>query len=125
MIDYDSFSHCHLTDIFFRYLRGSKRVKFVKYIFVLSSTCIAISNNSNVDFNILMLKTHLSRCKFLWFLIYVRACARTINITFHNIADGVPENSAQECAQVVAMAIKDAELTFQYSKHICPAANSF
>ena len=27
MIDYDSFSHCHLTDIFFRYFRGSKRVK--------------------------------------------------------------------------------------------------
>ena len=25
--DYDSFSHCHLTDIFFRYFRGSKRVK--------------------------------------------------------------------------------------------------
>ena len=28
MIDYDSFSHCHLTDNFFRYFRGSKRVKF-------------------------------------------------------------------------------------------------
>ena len=27
MIDYDSFSRCHLTDIFFRYSRGSKRVK--------------------------------------------------------------------------------------------------
>ena len=27
MIDYDSFSHCHLTDIFFRYFRASKRVK--------------------------------------------------------------------------------------------------
>ena len=27
MIDYDSFSHCHLTDIVFRYSRGSKRVK--------------------------------------------------------------------------------------------------
>ena len=27
MIDYDSFSHCHLTDIFFHYFRGSKRVK--------------------------------------------------------------------------------------------------
>ena len=24
--DYDSFSHCHLTDIFFRYFRGSQRV---------------------------------------------------------------------------------------------------
>ena len=28
MIDYDSFSRCHLTDIFFRFSRGSKRVKF-------------------------------------------------------------------------------------------------
>ena len=27
MIDYDSFSRCHLTDIFSRYFRGSKRVK--------------------------------------------------------------------------------------------------
>ena len=27
MIDYDSFSRCHLTDIFFRFSRGSKRVK--------------------------------------------------------------------------------------------------
>ena len=27
VIDYDSFSRCHLTDIFFRYSRGSKRVK--------------------------------------------------------------------------------------------------
>ena len=26
MIDYDSFSLCHLMDIFFRYSRGSKRV---------------------------------------------------------------------------------------------------
>ena len=26
--DYDSFLHCHLADIFFRYFRGSKRVKF-------------------------------------------------------------------------------------------------
>ena len=29
MIDYDSFSRCHLTDIFFRFSRGSKRVKFL------------------------------------------------------------------------------------------------
>ena len=28
MIDYDSFSRCHLTDIFFRFSRGSKRVKY-------------------------------------------------------------------------------------------------
>ena len=27
MIDYDSFSRCHLTDIFFRFSRVSKRVK--------------------------------------------------------------------------------------------------
>ena len=27
MIDYDNFSRCHLTDIFFRFSRGSKRVK--------------------------------------------------------------------------------------------------
>ena len=27
MIDYDSFSHCHLTDIFFRYSLESERVK--------------------------------------------------------------------------------------------------
>ena len=27
MIDYDSFSRCHLTDIFFRFSRGRKRVK--------------------------------------------------------------------------------------------------
>ena len=27
MINYDSFSRCHLTDIFFRFSRGSKRVK--------------------------------------------------------------------------------------------------
>ena len=27
MIDYDSFSHCNLMDIFFRFSRGSKRVK--------------------------------------------------------------------------------------------------
>ena len=27
MIDYDSFSLCHLKDIFFRFSRGSKRVK--------------------------------------------------------------------------------------------------
>ena len=27
MIDYDSFSRCHLTNIFFRYFRGSKRVE--------------------------------------------------------------------------------------------------
>ena len=27
MIDYDSFSRCHLTDIFFRHSHGSKRVK--------------------------------------------------------------------------------------------------
>ena len=27
MIDYDSFSHCHHADIFFRFSRGSKRVK--------------------------------------------------------------------------------------------------
>ena len=27
MIDYDSFSRCHLTDIFFRFSRRSKRVK--------------------------------------------------------------------------------------------------
>ena len=27
MIDYDSFSRCHLTDIFFRFSRGSKRLK--------------------------------------------------------------------------------------------------
>ena len=27
MIDYDSFSRCHLKDIFFRFSRGSKRVK--------------------------------------------------------------------------------------------------
>ena len=27
MTNYDSFSHCHLTDIFFRYSRGSERVK--------------------------------------------------------------------------------------------------
>ena len=26
MIDYDSFSHCYLTDIFFRYFRWSERV---------------------------------------------------------------------------------------------------
>ena len=26
MIDYDSFSRCHLTEIFFRFSRGSKRV---------------------------------------------------------------------------------------------------
>ena len=26
MIDYDSFLRCHLTDIFFRFSRGSKRV---------------------------------------------------------------------------------------------------
>ena len=26
MINYDSFSRCHLTDIFFRFSRGSKRV---------------------------------------------------------------------------------------------------
>ena len=29
MIDYDSFSRCHLTDIFFCFSRGSKRVKMV------------------------------------------------------------------------------------------------
>ena len=34
MIDYDSFSRCHLTDIFFRYSRGSKRVK-LKNLFLL------------------------------------------------------------------------------------------
>ena len=27
MIDYDSFSRCHLTDIFFRFSSGSKRLK--------------------------------------------------------------------------------------------------
>ena len=27
MIDYDSFLHCHLTDISFRHFRGSERVK--------------------------------------------------------------------------------------------------
>ena len=27
MIDYDSFSRCHLTDIFFRFSHGSERVK--------------------------------------------------------------------------------------------------
>ena len=27
MIDYDSFSRCHPTDLFFRFSRGSKRVK--------------------------------------------------------------------------------------------------
>ena len=30
MINYDSFSRCHLTDIFFRFSRGSKRVELKK-----------------------------------------------------------------------------------------------
>ena len=30
MIDYDSFSRCHLTDIFFRFSRGRKRVKYLQ-----------------------------------------------------------------------------------------------
>ena len=34
MINYDSFSRCHLADIFFRYSRGSKRVNGM-----LSSSC--------------------------------------------------------------------------------------
>ena len=33
MIDYDSFSRCHLTDIFFRFSRGIKRVKGFQYNF--------------------------------------------------------------------------------------------
>ena len=37
MFDYDSFSHCHLTDIF-RYFRGSKRVK----LFLLSQNIIVL-----------------------------------------------------------------------------------
>ena len=47
--DYDSFSHCHLTDIFFRFSGGSKRVKdanIVKsnrialYSYCLLKTCV-------------------------------------------------------------------------------------
>ena len=34
MIDYDSFSRCHLTDIFFRFSRRSKRVKIEKMNFL-------------------------------------------------------------------------------------------
>ena len=34
MIDYDSFSRCHLTDIFFRFSRGSKRAILVLHNFL-------------------------------------------------------------------------------------------
>ena len=30
MIDYDSFSRCHLTDIFFRFSRGAKELTLFK-----------------------------------------------------------------------------------------------
>ena len=42
MIDYDSFSRCHPTDIFFRFSRGSKRVKVkdVIILFVLLRFCL-------------------------------------------------------------------------------------
>ena len=35
MTNYDSFLHCHLTDIFFRYSRGSKRVKIPYFSYFL------------------------------------------------------------------------------------------
>ena len=42
MIDYDSFSHCHLTDNFFRYFRGSKRVNPWQKLVSLSSCSIRL-----------------------------------------------------------------------------------
>ena len=40
MIDYDSFSRCHLTDILFRFSRGSVRVNSntVKSCFIVTLT---------------------------------------------------------------------------------------
>ena len=41
MIDYDSFSCCHLTDIFFRFSRGSERVN----LYFSSKTLIVYCKN--------------------------------------------------------------------------------
>ena len=50
MIDYDSFSLCHLTDIFFRYSRGSKRVKLYDRDgeIILSSKLVERCNHSSM-----------------------------------------------------------------------------
>ena len=47
MIDYDSFSRCDLTDIFFRYSRGSKRVNFIRWLFLLQTLVIYTSTLFN------------------------------------------------------------------------------
>ena len=44
MIDYDSFSRCHLTDIFFAFHAGAKELKGLKY-------CDGIASNSEAGPN--------------------------------------------------------------------------
>ena len=51
MIDYDSFSRCHLTDIFFRFSRESKRVNIPKTNFMLIDNYINASRSENFKIN--------------------------------------------------------------------------
>ena len=55
MTNYDSFSHCHLTDIFFRYSRGSKRVN--RPFSVKSTTHVKFKNNANEKRRKIILKS--------------------------------------------------------------------
>ena len=55
MIDYDSFLHCHLTDIFFRYFRGSERVKFC--VLVINQS-ILLTLSCWILFHYLLLHSH-------------------------------------------------------------------
>ena len=67
-----------------------------------------------------MFKAYLSGCTLVLISISVTACVRTINITYHSTADGVPETSVQDCAQAVAMATKhpDISLVCQKNPHL-------
>ena len=51
MIDYDSFSRCHLTDIFFRFSRGSKRVKGDLRHLIRKVSISSIAESKHHDFN--------------------------------------------------------------------------
>ena len=59
MIDYDSFSRCHLTDIFFRYSRGSKRVKDV----MMQNTKFTSNKMQSLTEATLIWTRHINICK--------------------------------------------------------------
>ena len=62
MIDYDSFSHCHLTDIFFATFAGAKELSMHKINSITTSnTHIQLKHSANNTHNTAQLIHHATK----------------------------------------------------------------